>query len=202
MFAKKVWIPILIVLLAVVFLGLLYSQKTHQDAVTIITPVDAKQSTAQQKPPPPGETAESGHWHGDHWHAAPPHETPVAAPEAEADPSPTPVAELTEVQDTATGARHAIPAVQDYLPPLTAQEDTEIERQWREWVDKDYELRVKVSQAHQTWSDLIPETADEVERYQTDKVWQRKAQEAADKYDEVLNMLRQHEANSVLPPTQ
>lgn len=68
MLAKKVWIPILIVLLAVVFSGLLYSQKSHQDAVRIITPVEAKQSTAQ-KSPPPGETAESGHWHGDEWHA-------------------------------------------------------------------------------------------------------------------------------------
>lgn len=192
---KKVWIPILIVLLAVVGGVLFYGQQVAtQEPVRNIKTVEAK-------PPPPGETHETGHWHGDHWHAAPPHEGPVAAPEAEADPSPTPVAEFTEVQDTATGARHSIP-VQDYLPPLTAQEDTEIERQWREWVDKDYELRVKVSQAHQAWSDLIPETADDVERYQTDKVWQRKAQEAADKYDEVLNMLRQHEANTVLPPTQ
>ena len=200
MLAPKVWIPILIVLLAVIGSVLFYGQQVaRQPATTRFIPVETPQTP---KPPPPGETAESGHWHGDHWHAAPPHETPVAAPEAEADPSPTPVAELTEVQDTATGAQHAIPAVQDDLPPLTAQEDTEIERQWREWVDKDYELRVKVSQAHQAWSDLIPETADEVERYQTDKVWQRKAQEAADKYDEVLNMLRQHEANSVLPPTQ
>ena len=76
MLVPKVWIPILIVLLAVVFSGLLYSQKTHQDAVKIIKPVAAK-------PPPPGETAESGHWHGDHWHAAPPHETPVAQPIAQ-----------------------------------------------------------------------------------------------------------------------
>ena len=52
---------------------------------------------------------------------------------------------------------------------------------------------IKASQAHHAWSDLIPETADEVKRYQTDKEWQRKAQEAADKYDEVLNMLREHE---------
>ena len=63
MLTQKVWIPILIVLFAVVFSGLFYSQRTtNQDAVKIITPIEAK-------PPPPEETSESGHWHGDNWHA-------------------------------------------------------------------------------------------------------------------------------------
>ena len=34
---------------------------------------------ASPKPPPPGETAESGHWHGDEWHATP-HETQETLP--------------------------------------------------------------------------------------------------------------------------
>ena len=80
MLAKKVWIPILIVLLAVVFSGLIYSQRTAtQEPVTKIRTVETQQSNAP-KPPPPGETHETGHWHGDYWHAAPPHGTPVAQP--------------------------------------------------------------------------------------------------------------------------
>ena len=71
-----------------------------------------------------------------------------------------------------------------------------------EWVDKDYELRIKVSQAHQAWAELIPETVEEAKRYQTDKEWQRKVQEATDKYDEALRMLQEHEAKRVLPPAQ
>ena len=73
MLVPKVWIPILIVLLAVVFSGLLYSQKTNnQPATTRFIPVETPQTP---KPPPPGETHETGHWHGDHWHStAPVHE--------------------------------------------------------------------------------------------------------------------------------
>ena len=67
MLAKKVWIPILI---AVVGCGLFYSQKNaNQKSITIIKPVEVEQPATAPKPPPPGETAESGHWHGDVWHA-------------------------------------------------------------------------------------------------------------------------------------
>lgn len=92
MSAKKVWIPILIVLLAVVFSGLLYSQKTtNQNAAKIIKTVEAEQSTAP-KPPLPGETAESGHWHGDEWPADP--HVEVTKPQSQPPPAPIIDAEL------------------------------------------------------------------------------------------------------------
>lgn len=91
MLTPKVWIPILIILLAVIG-GLFYGQLVNnQPASTRFIPVETP-----QKPPPPGETHETGHWHGDYWHKAPPHEGPVAPPEAEAEQTPTPDAQPTE----------------------------------------------------------------------------------------------------------
>ena len=69
MLAPKVWIPILIVLLAVIGGVLFYGQQVAtQPATTRFIPVETPQTP---KPPPPGETHETGHWHGDHWHAEP-----------------------------------------------------------------------------------------------------------------------------------
>lgn len=65
MLAKRVWVPIfLIALLAMIVYGLFYEQKKRTPESI---PVKMEQPTAQ-KTPPPGETAESGHWHGDIWH--------------------------------------------------------------------------------------------------------------------------------------
>ena len=76
MFRKSVWIPILIVLLAVMGCGLFYSSRvSKQEPVKIYNPIEVE-PPATPKPPPPGETAESGHWHGDEWHAEP-HGSPV-----------------------------------------------------------------------------------------------------------------------------
>ena len=72
MFRKRVWIPILSVLLLAMGCGLYYGRKaTTQAPVKVYKPVEVE---TKPKPPPPGESAESGHWHGDEWHAEP-HET-------------------------------------------------------------------------------------------------------------------------------
>ena len=82
MFREKVWIPILIVLLVVMGCGLFYSKRVaNQEPVKIHHPVTGEPVEAS-KPPPPGQTAESGHWHGDEWHAEP-HAPEVSAAETE-----------------------------------------------------------------------------------------------------------------------
>ena len=194
---KRFWIPILSVLVIAMGCGLFYGRKVaNQAPVKVYKPVDFQQPTTP-KPPPPGETAESGHWHGDEWHAEP-HDTHAPAEVSQVDAErPTPPAERTEVQ----GAPPPAP-MQESSRTRTPQEEAEIQRQQREWVDKDYQIRIKVWQAHRAWSNLMPETVEEAKRYQTDKEWQRKAQEAADKYDEVLEILKEHETNSVVPPAQ
>ncbi|MXV83806.1 hypothetical protein F4X88_14390 [Candidatus Poribacteria bacterium] len=75
MLLKKFWIPVLLVLIGVAigvtFWG--YQHVASQAPVKIINPVTADpvdtSKPATPKPPPPGETAESGHWHGQEWHA-------------------------------------------------------------------------------------------------------------------------------------
>ena len=206
MLEKKVWIPILIILLAVGGCSLFYSQKTaKQETITIINPVGFERPTAP-KTPPPEETRETGHWHGDVWHSEP-HE-PVEVSKAESE-FPTTPPERIEVQGEPVGVQEvgAQPPgpMQVSSRTRTSQEVAEIQRQWREWskwTKKAQELRVKFSQVSQLNTDLMPKTAEEAERYQTDKEWQRKVQEATDKYDEVLGMMQEHEANRVLPSPQ
>ena len=193
--------------LAVVFVasGLLYLNTVKRQATRDI------QSTQERvnapKPPPPGETAESGHWHGDEWHTEP--HAPVEVSEAEvSEPATSP--ELTPVQGgsgsvDAVKAQVAPPGQESSSRTRTPQEEAEIQRRWREWqawTKKAQELRVKFSQVSKLNTALMPKTAEEAERYKTDKEWQRKAQEATDKYDEVLEMMQEHEANRVLPPSE
>ena len=74
MLDKKFWIPILLVLIGVAIGGTFWGKHVASQApvkvINAVTPdpVDASQP-ATPKPPPPGETYETGHWHGDEWHA-------------------------------------------------------------------------------------------------------------------------------------
>ena len=91
-FKNRLFIGVLVfALLLVMGCGLYYGRKvTTQAPVKIYKPVEVEPPLLP-KPPPPGETAESGHWHGDEWHVEP-HETEPAAvaapPPAEAQPTP------------------------------------------------------------------------------------------------------------------
>lgn len=78
---KRVFIPLVLVLVFVAS-SLLYLHSVKRQAT-----LDLKRTQAivnRPKPPPPGETAESGHWHADEWHAEPhspdtPHTSPPSA---------------------------------------------------------------------------------------------------------------------------
>ena len=87
---KNVWIPILIVLLAVIGCGLFYRQQVSEQAPVKVYKVGEVEESETPKPPPSGETAESGHWHGDEWHAEP-HTPPAPVENAPPDTTaPTP----------------------------------------------------------------------------------------------------------------
>ena len=74
---KRLWIPILTLVLIAIGFGLFYERKVaKQEPVPVYKPVEVERE-ATLKPPPLGETAESGHWHGDEWHSEP-HETEAA----------------------------------------------------------------------------------------------------------------------------
>ena len=203
--SKNRFFMALVLVLVFVASGLFYLNTVKRQATRDI------QSTQERvnapKPPPPGETAESGHWHGDEWHAEP--DAPVEVSEAEVSEPATP-AELTDVQGGSSpvapvNAETTAQGQESSPPTRTPQEEAEIQRRWREWqawTKKAQELRVKFSQVSKLNTALMPKTAEEAERYKTDKEWQRKAQEATDKYDEVLEMRQEHEANRVLPPSE
>ena len=74
MFIRKYWIPITVCIVAIVGVSLYYLQtRPPKEPIVIIKPIEV------EKPPPPGESAEGGHWHGDEWHADP-HGYPVQPP--------------------------------------------------------------------------------------------------------------------------
>lgn len=54
-------------------------------------------------------------------------------------------------------------------------------RKWNAWHDKLYELQAKHSQAIQEDIDLMPATNEELKRFETNKEWQRKRNEASAK---------------------
>lgn len=74
MLAKKFWIPVVCVLIGVAIGGTFLGKHVASQApVKVINtvpsePIDVSKP-ATPKPPPPGETVESGHWHGNEWHA-------------------------------------------------------------------------------------------------------------------------------------
>lgn len=85
MFIRKNWLPLSVFLIAIVMVGLYVLQtRPPKDPITIITPVDVEK---KPKPPPPGETYETGHWHGDVWHSTP-DETPEVSGEVAQPQSP------------------------------------------------------------------------------------------------------------------
>ena len=76
MFLRKNWLPISVFIVAIVCVGLyLLTTQTPKAPLKIYKPVEVAQE-ATPKPPPLGETYETGHWHGDEWHAEP-HDTPL-----------------------------------------------------------------------------------------------------------------------------
>ena len=83
MFIRKNWLPLSVFLLVIVMVALYVLQtRPPKDPITIITPVDVEK---KPKPPPPGETYETGHWHGDEWHSTrhETHDTPLRVPPTE-----------------------------------------------------------------------------------------------------------------------
>ena len=87
MLKKKIWIPILIVLLAVIGYGLFHRQKTaDQEPITIIKPVEIERPTAKPRSPKPTEPdtsvlqrPTSGHFHEDGTFHAESHEPAAPA---------------------------------------------------------------------------------------------------------------------------
>ena len=81
MFRRKYWIPLTVLLVAIVGVSLYFLQTAPpKEPVLILKPVEFEKPPEAPKPPPPGADP-NGHWHNDEWHADPHEtETPTAAP--------------------------------------------------------------------------------------------------------------------------
>ncbi len=77
MYKRFYWICGILIILLFIFMGFLYFQdlsdrKQHEKELAAAEKLLAEKSTDVSSPsvrqPPPGETFESGHWHGNTWH--------------------------------------------------------------------------------------------------------------------------------------
>ena len=71
--SNRLLIGLLILVICAVAGFYLLQKQQPKEPIIIYKPTIVEKPVAP-KPPPPGETAETGHWHGDEWHADP-HET-------------------------------------------------------------------------------------------------------------------------------
>ena len=147
MLRKRIWIPILSVLVIAMGYGLFSGHKVRTpEPVKVYKPVEVQQP-ATPKPPPPGETAESGHWHGDVWHTQP-HaaDTPSAPVESEA--------------PRRTGVSPGAPAVSKDVPPHVsttpeAASGRTLDRQTQLKIDKLYAEVDRLSAESTMWSNKL-----------------------------------------------
>ncbi|MDE0425437.1 MAG: hypothetical protein OXN25_11250 [Candidatus Poribacteria bacterium] len=183
--------------LAVVFVasGLLYLNTVNRQATRDIQRTQERVNAP--KPPPPGETAESGHWHGDEWHAEP-HE-PIEVSEGQVSQSSTPT-ERTQVQGEHDGLVPINGQIAPLMPAVSppTQEDIDINRAWREWSKKHNELNEQFLQASRKDIELLPTTKEEQERFDNDPEWQRRYNEALHKTAKIYEMIEAHEKENPL----
>ena len=206
MFLRKNWLPLLLFVMMICAVSLyILTTQAHKEPIKTHKPVEVS-NPANPKPPPPGETAESGHWHGDEWHAEP-HEAHapvqhVEVAEVKAERFVTPHAALTEAQDKRDMAEIVERFAQSGVPMKKfshrTQEYHEAFETWSAWEDKHIELRKEYGQASQEMLDAMPGTEEDAKRYIADENYkkevQRKMQEAMDKSAEILRRQREHAA--------
>ena len=200
MFIRKYWLPISVFIVAIAGIGLyLLAIQTPKEPTVIYKSVEPIEKPAAQvpvaKPPPPGETHETGHWHGDEWHTEP-HEADAQVT--------TPEVQGTPVAATPIDAQIVVQAAQDgniRLFDTRTPEYYEAVAAWKKWNKKFNELHVLDMKAGQMLIDALP-TKEEAKQFENDEQFKkemgRKVNEASKRIGEVTKMRRDHEAKK--PP--
>lgn len=165
----------LVCLLVFIAGGLLYLQTVKQEAkrdvqrtqgvATQQLPPKTEAQPAPPKPPPPGETAESGHWHGDVWHAGP--HTPQEVSEVTPD-----VQDAQGIAQQANGQINASTQEASARPQETGKA-VYAPGSFDEWLTKNMELMTKDFQVVKKLADIMPDTAEGWERLRTDEQLKR-----------------------------
>ena len=202
MFVRKNWLPLLffVMMICAVSFYLLTTQ-AQKVPIKIYKPVEVS-TPASPKPPPPGETAESGHWHGDEWHSEP-HETPVEPSLSVQDP-PSSEAPGTPVVAASTDAQileHAEQQGNIRLFDKRTEEYHKAVKAWQEWHKTFDEITAQFFQAGDEMIDALP-TKEEAKRYENDENYKkevaRKYHEAFARSSKIGAILEAHEAKK--PP--
>ena len=174
-------------------------QRTQEIATQQLPPKTEAQSTSL-KPPPPGETAESGHWHGDVWHTEQ-HDSPAEGQRTAQEPlADTRVQGAPVIAEQANGqidapAQEASPRTQEtgkavYTPGS-----------FDEWLTKNMELMTKDFQALKKVADLLPDTAEGWERLRDDEQLKRELFRKLDEIEgEVGEAVRAYNAHQEKKP--
>lgn len=169
-------VGILFILILMIFAGLYVAYRHYvmnqQAQEAIKKRIEAERSTGPTtvpKPPPPGESAKGGHWHGDIWHAEP-------------------HAHVIDAQVVEQAVKDGEMQVFSGRTP----EFYEAWRKWNEWHNKLNELHAKHSQAGKEHIDLSPATDEELKRFETDKEWQRKLNEASTRAAKLSKQVTDH----------
>ncbi len=146
MLAKKFWIPIVMLLIGFAIGSTFLGQHiASQEPVKIINPVTAAPVDGEKltisKPPPPGETAESGHWHGNVWHAET--HAPVEPPSTKQVIEP--VIRAADMQNAnAETQTNSEAEKQDILYQKRKEQYLKDRKAWRENFEKAYAERLQV----------------------------------------------------------
>ena len=210
MFLRKNWLPLLLFVMMICAVSLyILTTQAHKEPIKTHKPVEVE-NPATPKPPPPGETAENGHWHGDEWHAEPHSETTeVSVGEAEPHTPQNTSEDTAEVQGTSVGAqpktapiiKQAVRNGNVTLFYARTQEYHNAVKKWQDWHKKFDELFALEMQAGDMLIDALP-TIEEAKQHENDKAYRRemdrKVRETLDKSSEMAGMIRAHEAKK--PP--
>ena len=186
--------------------GLLYlnavNRQPPKDPIIIYKPVEVEK---KPKPPPPGETFETGHWHGDEWHTGS-HDAHAQVTTPEGKPG-TPVdAQSAQPVNAHIGAPmpdgSQIPTTSPDPSESSApsQEAGDLNRAWVEWGRKYDELAEKFLQAAGEDTALLPTTKEEQEQFDNDPEWQRRYSEALHKTAKIYGMMKALEKEQPLRP--
>ena len=202
MFLRKNWLPIAVFLLAIIGVGLyLLQTQPPKDPIVIYKAAEVE---TKPKPPPPGETYETGHWHGDEWHKGS-HDAhaQVTTPEAQGTPVDAqsaqpvnahigaPMPDGSQIPTTSPDPSESSAPSQDAGDPNSA---------WVEWGRKYDELAEKFLQAAGEDTALLPTTKEEQEQFDNDPEWQRRYSEALHKTAKIYGMMKALEKEQPLRP--
>ena len=197
-FLQRVIFGTLLFLVCIIAFGIVslkHIKSQAQNAVAETTTQVQSLKGNPPKTPPLGKTvSESGHWHGDEWHADP-HED-VLPPIIEAGLSPAPSAGPTEGQSAQVDAQipESSARIQEFGKAVYGPK-------FAEWFKKDVEISEKLIQVHQKLADALSSIkADNKTDEQFKRAMRRVLAETEAEMEDLERQYREHQEKRPVAP--